>query len=170
VRCSKGDGRSRPIVLHGGRQSQPGSAGKLRADIVVVTVDGLPEQLRTIHRGGKKHAGWWPVGALLARALAEHHQNDGGAEPFGVVAPRDCSLRRVPGSVRSLWSFARLIGKTVVSSDFTLLLTVKNQTIRVGSSRSSSERSIRAGSTDGTRGAPSSAFVCLWESGGGSPR
>lgn len=56
------------------------------ADIVVITVDGLPEDIRTIHRE-RKQAGWWLIGALLARALAEHHYDGGRRDAFGVVVP-----------------------------------------------------------------------------------
>jgi AAA domain/PLD-like domain len=63
------------------------TAGAGSAEIVVVTVDGLPENLRWIDRGSRKEAGWWPIGALLARALAEHHHDGGSVEAFGVVVP-----------------------------------------------------------------------------------
>lgn len=63
------------------------TVGRGIADIVVVTVDGLPEDVRTIHRGEKKQAGWWLIGALLARALAEHHNDAGARHAFGVVVP-----------------------------------------------------------------------------------
>jgi phosphoglycolate phosphatase-like HAD superfamily hydrolase len=62
------------------------TAGHGSADIVVVTVDGLPEDLRTIHRESKQ-AGWWLIGALLARALAEHHNDAGARNAFGIVVP-----------------------------------------------------------------------------------
>ncbi|MEO6088264.1 MAG: AAA domain-containing protein [Umezawaea sp.] len=50
-------------------------------EIVVVDVSGL-EELGVVHRSGK-YAGWWAVGALLARALVEHHAADPGG--IGVV-------------------------------------------------------------------------------------
>lgn len=62
------------------------AAGRGASDIVVVTVDGLPEVIRTIHRE-RKQAGWWLIGALLARALAEHHNDAGARDAFGVVVP-----------------------------------------------------------------------------------
>jgi hypothetical protein len=62
------------------------TAGTGAADIVVVTVDGLPEDVRTIHREGPQ-AGWWLIGALLARALAEFHNDAGARDAFGVVVP-----------------------------------------------------------------------------------
>jgi hypothetical protein len=62
------------------------TAGNGTADIVVVTVDGLPEDVRTIHREGQQ-AGWWLIGALLARALAEFHNDAGARDAFGVVVP-----------------------------------------------------------------------------------
>lgn len=62
------------------------TAGKGEADIVVVTVDGLPYDVRAIHYESKQ-AGWWLIGALLARALAEHHYDAGARDAFGVVVP-----------------------------------------------------------------------------------
>ena len=84
------------------------TAGTGSAEIIVVTVDGLAEHLRTIDHGSQKWAGWWPIGGLIARALAEHHQDGGAAEAFGVVVPyraqteateailEDASLPHVP--------------------------------------------------------------------------
>lgn len=64
------------------------TATPAQADIVVVTTDGLPEDVSAIHTApGKKQAGWWLIGALLARALAEHHNDCGAADAFGVVVP-----------------------------------------------------------------------------------
>jgi hypothetical protein len=62
------------------------TAGRGAADIVVITVDGLPEDIRAIRRS-RKHAGWWLIGALLARALAEHHYDAGSRDTFGVLVP-----------------------------------------------------------------------------------
>ncbi|MDQ1292767.1 MAG: hypothetical protein QG608_647, partial [Actinomycetota bacterium] len=62
------------------------TAGRNESELVVVTVDGLPETLRTVYRSGKS-AGWWVIGTLLARALAEHHQDGGAQDAFGVVVP-----------------------------------------------------------------------------------
>jgi len=56
------------------------------ADIVVVTVDGLPVDISTIHRETRQ-ACWWLIGALLARALAEFHNDAGARDAFGVVVP-----------------------------------------------------------------------------------
>jgi hypothetical protein len=53
---------------------------------VVITVDGLPEDVRTIHRESPQ-AGWWLIGALLARSLAEFHNDAGARDAFGVVVP-----------------------------------------------------------------------------------
>jgi nucleoside-triphosphatase THEP1 len=44
-------------------------------EIVIVDVSGLPD-LSVVHRSST-YAGWWPVGALVARALAQHHVTDG---------------------------------------------------------------------------------------------
>src|SRR5262249_4631863 len=62
------------------------TAGNGDADIVVITTDGLPEDIRAIHRE-RKQAGWWLVGALLARALAEFHYDAGARDAFGAVVP-----------------------------------------------------------------------------------
>ncbi|NUT46926.1 MAG: hypothetical protein HOV94_06320 [Saccharothrix sp.] len=50
-------------------------AAKPDTEIVLVDVSGLPD-LGAIHRSST-FAGWWPVGALVARALAQHHITDG---------------------------------------------------------------------------------------------
>jgi hypothetical protein len=50
-------------------------------EIVVVDVSGLDE-LSVVRRSGV-YAGWWAVGALLSRALVEHHAGDPGG--VGVV-------------------------------------------------------------------------------------
>jgi hypothetical protein len=75
------------------------TAGAGSAEIVVVTVDGLPEQLRTIDHESQKHAGWWPIGGLLARALAEHHNDAGSAEAFGVLVPYGKQKEATEGSL-----------------------------------------------------------------------
>jgi AAA domain len=44
--------------------------------------------LATVGRTGvSKQAGWWLIGALLARSLAEYHYDAGAREAFGVVVP-----------------------------------------------------------------------------------
>ncbi len=50
-------------------------AVKPDTEIVLVDVSRLPD-LSVIHRSST-YAGWWPVGALVARALAQHHVTDG---------------------------------------------------------------------------------------------
>jgi len=62
------------------REPRPGK-------IVVVTVDGLPPALRTVSRGGRRHPGWWAIGTLLGRALAEYHDGRRSNEAFAVVVP-----------------------------------------------------------------------------------
>jgi hypothetical protein len=47
-------------------------------EIVLVDVHGLDE-INQVRRSAK-YAGWWPVGALLSRALVQHH----GSDPDGV--------------------------------------------------------------------------------------
>ncbi|WP_197043620.1 AAA domain-containing protein [Saccharothrix sp. NRRL B-16314] len=50
-------------------------AARPDTEIVLVDVSRLPD-LGVIHRSSR-FAGWWPVGALVARALAQHHVTDG---------------------------------------------------------------------------------------------
>lgn len=66
-------------VLEDGVTEVSGRAPE-NTEIVLVDVDGLPE-LNQVNRSGRM-AGWWPVGALLARSLAQHHVVDGSV---GVV-------------------------------------------------------------------------------------
>lgn len=63
------------------------TAGHGDADIIVVTADGLPEDVTAVHRAPGKQAGWWLIGALLARALAEYHNDSGARDAVGVVVP-----------------------------------------------------------------------------------
>lgn len=53
------------------------------AEIVIIDTDGL-QSLAQTHRTGRRK-GWWPAGALLARALVDLHREDG--EDTGVVTP-----------------------------------------------------------------------------------
>ncbi|MEW2622636.1 AAA domain-containing protein [Streptomyces sp. NPDC048106] len=53
------------------------------AEIVIIDTDGL-QSLAQAHRTGRRK-GWWPAGALLARALVDLHREDG--EDTGVVTP-----------------------------------------------------------------------------------
>lgn len=59
------------------RQSEGG-------EIVFIDVDGLGGDLTDIQRTGK-YKGQWPIGALLARAIAEFHHREG--KTVGVVTP-----------------------------------------------------------------------------------
>ncbi len=52
-------------------------------EIVLIDTDGLGELAVPTRTGAAK--GWWPAGALLARALIELHEEDG--EATGVVTP-----------------------------------------------------------------------------------
>jgi hypothetical protein len=57
-----------------------------RQEIVLVDVDGLGEELASVRRaatGGR----WWPVGALLAQALAAASVGDGSVPQVGIVVP-----------------------------------------------------------------------------------
>jgi hypothetical protein len=63
-------------------------------EIVLVDVDGLGDELAAIRRkpvGGV--AGWWPIGVLLARALAEHRvrqaeeEGESASMKAGILAP-----------------------------------------------------------------------------------
>ncbi|HEY8455489.1 MAG TPA: AAA domain-containing protein [Actinopolymorphaceae bacterium] len=52
-------------------------------EIVLVDVSDVPE-LVEVH-GTKRMAGWWPIGALIARVIAEHHIDQG--DTVGIVTP-----------------------------------------------------------------------------------
>ncbi|WP_424185072.1 AAA domain-containing protein [Actinokineospora sp. G85] len=67
-------------VLADGRKAVSGRAAP-DTTLVLVDVSEMGE-LNTIHRKGAI-AGWWPIGALLSRALAQHHATDPGG--VGVV-------------------------------------------------------------------------------------
>jgi superfamily I DNA/RNA helicase len=54
-------------------------------DIVLVDTDGLGLVLSGIRRHDGKTAGTWPIGGLLARALAEHHHGRDGT--IGIITP-----------------------------------------------------------------------------------
>ncbi|QSB16863.1 AAA family ATPase [Natronosporangium hydrolyticum] len=68
-------------------QLEPGPGVRAHAsddpEIVLVDTDGADDV--GLVRATSRTAGWWPVGALLARALADFHHNDG--ESVGVVTP-----------------------------------------------------------------------------------
>jgi hypothetical protein len=53
-------------------------------EIVFIDVDGLGTELTGIQRSGT-FKGQWPIGALLARAIAEYHHREG--KSLGVVTP-----------------------------------------------------------------------------------
>ena len=64
------------------------------ATIVLVDVDGLGDELAAIRRrSGGGVAGWWPIGVLLARALAEHRvreaeeAGESASMKAGILAP-----------------------------------------------------------------------------------
>ncbi|MFJ7291405.1 AAA domain-containing protein [Streptomyces collinus] len=69
-------------MLRGGKQT---AAPRPPDDpeIVVVDTDGLHELARA-HLTGRR-SGWWPAGALIARALVEYHRARG--EDTGIVTP-----------------------------------------------------------------------------------
>ncbi|WNM30881.1 AAA domain-containing protein [Streptomyces sp. Li-HN-5-11] len=69
-------------MLRGGKQT---AAPRPPDDpeIVVVDTDGLHELARP-HLTGRR-SGWWPAGALIARALVEYHRARG--EDTGIVTP-----------------------------------------------------------------------------------
>ncbi len=69
-------------LLQGGKQT---AAPRPPDDpeIVVIDTDGLHELARA-HLTGRR-SGWWPAGALIARALVEYHQEKG--EETGIVTP-----------------------------------------------------------------------------------
>ena len=63
-------------------------------EIVLVDVDGLGDELAAIRRKpGGGVAGWWPIGVLLARALAEHRvrqaeeEGESASMKAGILVP-----------------------------------------------------------------------------------
>jgi hypothetical protein len=68
-------------------QLEPGDNTRAHApddpEIVLVDTDGAGDLGRV--RATSKTAGWWPIGALLARVLADYHRSRG--ESVGVVTP-----------------------------------------------------------------------------------
>ncbi len=68
-------------------QLKPGKAVRAHdpddPEIVLVDTDGADDLARV--RATSRTAGWWPIGALLARVLADYHQGRG--EDVGVVTP-----------------------------------------------------------------------------------
>jgi hypothetical protein len=72
-------------------------------EIVLVDVDGLGDELAAIRRkpaGGV--AGWWPIGVLLARALAEHRVRQ--AEEEGEPASMKAGILAPYRDQQQLWS------------------------------------------------------------------
>jgi AAA domain/PLD-like domain len=65
----------------------------LDQDIVLIDVDGLGDELARARRGLAGSGWWWPVGAMLAKALAEHELSVARtaghplAERAGIVVP-----------------------------------------------------------------------------------
>ncbi|MFD0683063.1 AAA domain-containing protein [Actinomadura fibrosa] len=68
-------------VAYGGLLTTGGNA---QDEIVLVDVDGLGDRLAGIRQANGSKC--WPVGTLLARALAEHHLAQ-GEEKVGIVTP-----------------------------------------------------------------------------------
>ena len=62
-------------------------------EVVLIDVDGLGDKLAGVRRRTRHGAGWWPVGALLARALAEQQarraEQAGGSASLtaGILVP-----------------------------------------------------------------------------------
>ena len=71
-------------------QNVLGTAREIKSNVVLVDVDGLPNELTRITRRPGKRAGSWPVGGQLARALAEIHCGLG--KTVGVVVPYNDQL------------------------------------------------------------------------------
>jgi AAA domain/PLD-like domain len=78
------------VAYRGVLRASGGTSGHAEdAEIVIVDTDGLGDELAAIRRkpsGGV--AGWWPIGVLLARALAEHRvrQAEEEGEPTSMKA------------------------------------------------------------------------------------
>jgi hypothetical protein len=76
------------------RPAEDNTATAGEAKIVLVDVDGLGDELAAIRRRpGGGVAGWWPIGVLLARALAEHRvreaeeAGESASMKAGILAP-----------------------------------------------------------------------------------
>ena len=78
-------------VAYGGVLTVAGSGPPAGGqEVVLVDVDGLGDDLTLIRPGPGGTSRWWPVGAMLARALAARHiRADASASPakVGVVTP-----------------------------------------------------------------------------------
>lgn len=73
-------------------------SGRTTPDTTLVLVDvSEMGELNTVHRSGAV-AGWWPVGALLSRALAQHHAADPGG--VGVVTTHRQQAEATLGAMR----------------------------------------------------------------------
>ncbi|ONK15215.1 AAA domain-containing protein [Streptomyces sp. MP131-18] len=73
-------------------------------EIVLLDTDGLGE-LASVNLVSRS-SGWWPAGALLARALVELHQEDG--EPAGIVTPYKAQAETTLEALRDMESGDRL--------------------------------------------------------------
>ena len=76
------------------RAAGDSTVGAGEAEIVPVDVDGLGDELAAIRRRpGGRVAGWWPIGVLLAQALAEHRvreveeAGESASMKAGILAP-----------------------------------------------------------------------------------
>ena len=79
-------------------------------EIVVITVDGLPAALRTIQHRAPTRSGWWAVGSLVARALAEAHP-DGLAVVVPSRSQAAASAAVLTGSAASVGTAAAFQGR-----------------------------------------------------------
>lgn len=88
------------VAYHGVLQAaRSGDDDTDHSDVVLVDVDGLGDELTGIRRDPGSIAGWWPIGALLAKALAERrvHQaeeaGEGTAMKAGILVPYRIQLQ-----------------------------------------------------------------------------
>jgi superfamily I DNA and/or RNA helicase len=86
-------------MLQGGRQTVAPRPDD-DPEIVLVDTDGLHELARP-HLTGRR-SGWWPAGALIARALVEYHTTKG--EDTGIVTPYGVQAEATLEAVRDVES------------------------------------------------------------------
>lgn len=62
-------------------------ASRTTSEIIFVDVDGLGDEYSSVHPNPDGAGRWWTVGALLSRAIGEHHVVTHGERKLGIVTP-----------------------------------------------------------------------------------
>lgn len=80
-------------VTYGGllTSARPPHDRRLDPEIVLITTDGLGDDLGLARRTAGEDGRWWAAGSLLSTALAERHRDDG--ETVGIVTPYKLQAR-----------------------------------------------------------------------------